>query len=108
MSRLHLLSWSAKCKATNSHTRKHLAASYPPYVTITSHGIAALALPLLLVVGQQLTTVTQSVHSSYTSPDADSSGSATLLDSGISTWLKSSKRFRYSVFRVLLTPLLML
>ena len=53
------------------HTRKHLAASYPPYVTITSHGIAALTLPLLLVVGQQLTTVTQSVHSSYTSPHAD-------------------------------------
>ena len=32
---LHLLSWSAKCKATNScTTRKHIAVSYPPCVTI--------------------------------------------------------------------------
>ena len=39
-------------------TRKHIAANYPPCVTITSHGIAALTPPLLLAVGQQLKTPT--------------------------------------------------
>ena len=50
---------SASLLATPMATRKHKAASYPPCVTITSHGIATLTPPLLLAVGQQLKTPTK-------------------------------------------------
>ena len=60
-----------------------------------SHGIAALT-SSLLAVGQQSTTHT-SVHSSYTSPDADSSGRAALLDSDISGLWAKLKVFSFPV-----------